>query len=43
VFLSQVVLGLSVLAPKGGLVLRMWALWAHQNAGLLFLLRHCLF
>ena len=35
--MSQVVVALSTLAAKGCLVLRIWALWEHQNVGLLFL------
>jgi hypothetical protein len=42
VFLSQVVVALSTMAPKGSMVLRMWALWEHQNVGLLFLV-NCVF
>jgi hypothetical protein len=42
VFLSQVLVALSTLAAKGSFVMRMWALWEHQNVGLLFLL-NCVF
>ena len=35
-------MALSTLAPKGCLILRMWALWEHQNVGLLFLVS-CVF
>jgi hypothetical protein len=42
VFLSQVVVALSTMAPKGSMVLRMWSLWEHQNVGLLFLV-NCVF
>jgi len=40
--MSQVVVALSTLAAKGCLVLRIWALWEHQNVGLLFLV-NCVF
>ena len=42
VFLSQALAAVSTLAAKGSFVMRIWALWEHQNVGLLFLL-NCVF